>query len=843
MAVPVSLGFMNSLEPLEARIAPASLTFLDVDGDSVTIAVSKGPALVVGTNVTLSSGSASVPGVLQKLTLTDALFGGASVSFAVRKAAGGDGLVNVGFIDATGVDLGAVTVPGDLGRIVGGDLVTTKDPGLGTLKVRSMGALGTLTQGGGGTLVSIITGALGKLEVTRDFIEAQLETTAVTNDDARVGKIVIGGDLVGGALLRSGFIDVEDGCDSITVRGQIIGGAGEESGHIRIGDDIKSVTLGGIVGGRGRDSGRFEMHGPKAAVLIKGSVVGGFGEDSGSLECEGDIGTVIVTGAILGGSGTQSGRLDLDTFKQVTVGSITSVPGDENGQVSGRGGSVFVRGNVVNGGSFNGSNIEGNGDLAAVKIGGDLQGDVGASGRIGVLAIRGNIAGGNIGAGSLGLLKIDGNFGSGDAFDDTMFVGDATKIIIGGSLIGGGNQCGRIISSGKITELIIRGSIVGGDGDSGLVEAAEIGKLTIGGDIKGGAGGGGASGSVTATGAIGAVTIGRSIIGGSGVDSGMISAAGIGPVSIGGDIVGGNGPGSGSIDVLLGIGKMKLTGSLIGGGTTDSGRISAGGGITELSIGGDIRGSGFANTGVVSTIHLGRVTIGGDVIGGRFSAGVARGDSGLITAGDIAAVTIRGSLIAGLDDGTVAATGASGAIIAGTLGPVVIGGSMIGNDINHALIIARGQAVKPGTGDDLAIASLNVKGDVQFAEVLGGFSGFARTPANADASLGPVTVGGDWRASSLVAGAQDAGATGFGIGDKLQAVGNTALIARFVRVTIGGDVLGTAQVINDHFGFVAERIEAMTIGGRKVTLDTGSAVNDIVLLSPTNDIRALEVDP
>ncbi len=827
------------IEPLESRIAPASLTFLDADGDSVTINVSKGPTLVLGTHVTLSSGSATTPAVLQKLTLTDPLFGGASVSFAVRKGAGGDGFVNVGFIDATGGDLGSVTVPGDLGRIVCGDLVTTKDPGLATLKVRSIGALGTLTQVTGGTLVSLITGALGRLEISRDFIEAQLETTGT---DARIGKIAIGGDLVGGALLKSGFIRADDGSDSVTIRGKILGGAGQMSGEVQIGGDVKSVSLGGLVGGGGRNSGRFEMHGPQATVLIKGNVIGGLGEDSGALECEGAIGTVTVTGAILGGVGTQSGRLDLDEFKQVTVGSIASVPGNENGQVSGRAGSIFVRGNVVNGGSFNGQNIEGKGDLASVTIGGDLQGDVGATGRIGTLAIRGNLAGGNIGAGSLGLLKIDGNFGSGDGFSDTMFVGDVAKIVIGGSLIGGGNQCGRIESTGKISELIIRGSVVGGDADSGYVIAAEIGKLTIGGDIKGGSGNG-LSGVIKANGALGPVTIGRSIIGGGGADSGRISATGIGPVTIGGDIVGGSGPGSGLVDSFLGIGKMRVKGSLLGGRGPDSGKITAGGGISELIIDASVRGSGFASTGIISTIHLGRVTIGGDLVGGDFGAGTTRGDSGLITAGDIDSVTIRGNLIAGGDATTNPPTGASGAIIAGTIGPVVIAGSIIGNDTNHALIVARGQQVKPGTGDDLAIAALTVRGDVQFAEVLGGFTGFNKVSANADASIGPVTVGGDWRASSLVAGAQDAGAPGFGLGDRLQSVDNTALIARLVRVTISGDVLGTAQVINDHFGFVSERIEAITIAGRKIPLDPGPVINDNFLLSATGDIRALEVDP
>ena len=831
---------MNSIEPLEARIAPASLIFLDVDGDSVTIKVSKGPALVVGTNVTLSSGDVATPAVLQKLTLTDPTFSGASVTFTVKKAVGGDGLVNVGFLDAGGVDLGAVTVPGDLGRIAAGDVVTANDPGLTSLKVRSMGALGTLTQAGLGTLASTITGAIGRLEVTRDFIEAQLETSDPINSNATIGTLIIGGDLVGGPLLKSGSIVADDGVGSVTIRGKIIGGAGKQSGEVRIGGALGSATLGGIVGGDGERSGRFEYHGAKAKVLIKGGVLGGSGEDSGALECEGATGTVTVTGAIVGGTGVQSGRLDFDSFKQITVGSITGTEQDSSGSVTGDDGSITERGNVVGGGNFNSGNIDGN-NLAAVTIGGNLEGSLAVSGRTAKIDIRGSVAGGDISADSLGVLKVAGNFGSGDAFSDSMFFDTADTILIGGSIIGGGNQSGRITATGRIGELNVRGSIVGGEADSGNVSAAAIGKLTIGHDLKGGGGDG--TGKVEVTGFLESVKIGGSIVGNGGVNSGSVSANVIGTMTVGGDVVGGLGSGSGDVLGLLAIKSIRVGGSLIGGRGPDTGQIHAGTAITALTILGDVRGSGFANTGKISANFLGPIVIGGDLIGGDFAAANGVADSGMIDAGTIDSVTLRGSLVAGFKSGAGAAAGASGAIIAGTLGPLVIGGSILGNDSNAALIIARGQSVKPATGDDLAIASLSVKGDVQFAQVLGGFTGFLKTPANADASIGPVTVGGDWRASSLVAGAQDAGAPGFGIGDRLQSAANTALIARIVKITIGGDVPGTAQVPGDHFGFVAERLESLTIAGRKVTLDPGTVSNDDLLLSPTNDIRALEVDP
>ena len=84
------------------------------------------------------------------------------------------------------------------------------------------------------------------------------------------------------------------------------------------------------------------------------------------------------------------------------------------------------------------------------------------------------------------------------------------------------------------------------------------------------------------------------------------------------------------------------------------------------------------------------------------------------------------------------------------LGTVLIKGSIVGNSNNPAVIAARGQSVPTAT--DLAIGSLTVKGRVEFAQILGGFD-VSNAGVNADAQIGSVTVGGDWIASSLVAGA------------------------------------------------------------------------------------------
>jgi hypothetical protein len=105
----------SSVEPLESRIAPASLTFTDVDGDNVTITTTGAGTLTLGGNVIVSP----LPGAQTQhvtLDLTDAAFQGANVSIVATRdpVKGGDGLVNIGSIDAGGRDLGKVFVDGDL---------------------------------------------------------------------------------------------------------------------------------------------------------------------------------------------------------------------------------------------------------------------------------------------------------------------------------------------------------------------------------------------------------------------------------------------------------------------------------------------------------------------------------------------------------------------------------------------------------------------------------------------------------------------------------------------------------------------------------------------------------
>ena len=102
------------LEPLERRkllsvvISPGgnAATYTDVDGDHVRITVSKGKFVPAD----FTSVPAGVGDEIQEIDLTTGHFNGANLIVQVKKAASGDGQVNIGYINATGHDLGVVKV-------------------------------------------------------------------------------------------------------------------------------------------------------------------------------------------------------------------------------------------------------------------------------------------------------------------------------------------------------------------------------------------------------------------------------------------------------------------------------------------------------------------------------------------------------------------------------------------------------------------------------------------------------------------------------------------------------------------------------------------------------------
>jgi hypothetical protein len=358
-------------------------------------------------------------------------------------------------------------------------------------------------------------------------------------------------------------------------------------------------------------------------------------------------------------------------------------------------------------------------------------------------------------------------------------------------------------------------------------------------------------------GKIGSITIGGSLIGGAKTYSGNIySNVGIGPVKIGGDLQGGSGGSTGEVVTNGRLASLTIGGSVLGGtGSFFSGSVNANQDIGFIKIGGDLQGGTGFKSGLLSGRDIGKIIIGGSIIGGTEngsgtiaatnigalkigkdlhggSIGGTTGTldySGSITASHhLGAIVIRGSIIAGIDDSTVGDLTHNATIKAGDdISSLTVGGSIVGhntpNGVSRVEITARGQAT-PGASGDIAIGKITVGGRVEYAEILGGYN-FSNA-VNADAQIGKLKIGGDWIASSVVAGAI-AGPFGFGLGDaKAAGAGVTDsanLFSKIARITIGGQVIGTPDSISsfDNYGFVAEELGALKVGGNVVALIAG----------------------
>lgn len=388
--------------------------------------------------------------------------------------------------------------------------------------------------------------------------------------------------------------------------------------------------------------------------------------------------------------------------------------------------------------------------------------------------------------------------GFGDGLDaGSLITGNSGPVKIAGDLDG------SFSISGAGSSVTIGGDV------TGLVSAKSLTKVVVGGNLDGVGGFGGISISQT----LGSVKIGKNVLGGPGSYSGSINGGTIGSVTIGGDVVGGDGAGSGVIIASSSLGNVKIGGDIQGGtvGGPDSLRLSGG----------------------VFGTKVGAVTVGGSI----FSVDVASGTGGFI-----------GS--------------------ASTLGAVTVKGDLVGTEATPVRIIAPGLGANlpAGAKTDLAIAKVTVGGRVENADILAGhvirpygevLLDFSIRHTNSNGSIGAVSVGKDWIASNLVAGARNLGANdmeefmpsgnandddvNFGdTHDKLIASpAADALVAKIASVAIKGRVLGS-EAMGDHFGFVAQQIGKFSAAGTKIGLTTGT--DAFISLAPlTGDVKIREI--
>jgi hypothetical protein len=782
---------VSSLEPLEGRIAPATLisattvSYQDLDGDTVTVKFSK--AIFDLTSPTLATaqanaifsftggsgvdGSNSSPQALNLLDLTKAPFksganvaAGVSFTISAETASGSGSTVDVGRINAAGLALGSVRVDGALAEIdCGSNAVAV---GLKSL------TLGSFTSAAGGEK-SVIVGGLGSLKVLGDFSQAHLQ---VINGSSLLGKVT--------AIGKIGSVDI-DGSLVGKVGATIVDGTTYANwGLIDAAAGIGSVKIGsnashGIKGGLGANSGAIVSGTDIGSVTISGSVVGGFGTNSGSIQALGKIGSVkliILQGAEGGGSGVITGG----TLQSATLVHIYGGTGIGSG-------GILTVGNLTSvkvGGTVSGGFIESQANIGAIEIGGTLHAGSGAStGRIS--------AGGSISSLEVGSLVGGSEANSGSVFTGTnpFSAGNIGSVKVAAGLYGGaGANSGSIITSqGNIGSIKVGSDSVGSSGLNGGV--------------------GSFSGAIFAEGTVGKVKITGNLIGSSGADSASLHSFGkLASINVSGNVIGGAGEGSAAIfsHDQIGSGSAGNIGSvtisivfgLSENGGAGAAQIHAEGSLGKARIGALVGGSGAKSGSII--VGDGAISSGSGAIRLNLFDATAAGGAGTIEVhGRLASLAVKGAV----RSATIHVGEDLGAFSAGTL--------------SDTIITAGGQA-EQGRTADVAIGKITISGNVENSQILAGFS-IAGNAVNADAQIGAVKVGGSWSASDLVAGAVDFDDDGFGNADDRKAPGadNAAIVSRIASITIAGVVSGTPDTVSadDHFGFVAQEIGSFKAAG------------------------------
>jgi hypothetical protein len=425
-------------------------TYIDQDGDKVVVKSSKGA--FIETDFSFASGPLGAQ--LRQLNIADDNAGQGFAKSTItitasRVGDAGDGFANIGYIRALGVDLGKVTVDGDLGQIDAGDATTTT-PGLAGLTVHSMGLFGTSTQlPASPDLTSSIIGKLGALTIKTDLNRAQITVTG--GADGSIGNILIGGDVTGGAI---GGITSSGNMGSVTLLGSLYGGTADNAGNISAGGTMGKVTVGGTIhGGSASQTGIVQSTGNMGAVLVKGDVQGGTDDHTGNIySANGAIASVTINGSIIGGFTGNSSLIDSGIVYTTGLGGI---------------GPVKVLGSLIGSDSDFSGSIYTNSTIKSVIINGSIKGGTGDySGAITV--------GGNLGNVTIGV-DARGSTGDWSGSVHTFQGGNIAGVTIKGSLIGDGNTLTGILSSRLLGAVKILGGV--------SAEVAEGVRISAGGAV------------------------------------------------------------------------------------------------------------------------------------------------------------------------------------------------------------------------------------------------------------------------------------------------------------------------------------------------------------------------
>jgi len=395
-----SSGARAAVEPLEARIAPASLasatqvTFLDSNGDIATVTISKPLFTAANINKVFTFDTGSVDGTLSTRQLLETIdidiLGYAATGLNISITAANP--VDVGYINASGLHLGTVNVVGDLGRIHAGNFVYAT-PAIQSLTVDSLGAQG-------GNIASLISGYVPSITVNGDIDQASIGLGG--GAFGHIGSLTVTGSVYGGPADFSGSIRTQGGIGSVQVDGSIFGGGGASSGVIGTAGPIGSVVVeGSVVGGGGTFSGAILATGAIGKVRINGDITGGTGVDSGQIGTASTLGPVIVESSVQGGGGQLSGViLSSGGIKSVSIANgLVGGGGASSGQIGTGGniGSVTIGSvglpipavgplpldgtfqGIENGVGVGSGTVLAHGTIGSVTIGGDINGSFSAT--------------------------------------------------------------------------------------------------------------------------------------------------------------------------------------------------------------------------------------------------------------------------------------------------------------------------------------------------------------------------------------------------------------------------------------------------------------------------------
>lgn len=771
-----------------------SATFTDVDGDRVTVRTTRGQFAADGSDFVLASRT-DARSQLQTLKLGPS-FAGANVTISAKPGpGGGNGFVNVGFLDAAGVDLGTVKISGDLGRVLagtpGGD---AKVPALKSLSVQSIGLLGATTQEAGGSITSTLQGGLPKVTIFGDLRGSLFVVGAV---GAKIGTAFIGGSFTAGS--GNQFISADGDIGSLTIGGDIRSAA-PDSAVISSGGLIGALTVGGSI--RGASAAPMgitafgQINAPAAGmdfaikkIAVRGTVESTFilaGFSQAQTNADASIGSITVGGDWIASRitvGTNSGQ-------DFAVGTDDDAKFTTNAVQEARDHPTLFS------------------TIGSLVIQGQALGTVGISDMNGIVAER--IGKARIGTRTLAFANDDspeGFFAAPTGPGSTGLNSDFTIREIGSTTSNLALAIDLQISADGRTA-----TFTDVDGDLVTIKTSAGAFVPADFTIVAGPTGGGQLQKIDLsdngpdfTGADLTVTALPGPLGGNGfVNVGEIKAGNtpLGKVSVDGDLV------SISISVVgtEPAAKSLTVHSLNALGLTPNG-FNFFGGLGKLTVTTDIRRTVLFVDG-----RLGPVVVGGSLLG----------DSSLFASAEFASLKLGGSVLG-------AEIGSRGAI-----GSLLIGGDLIG-DGSGPTIAAFGQFVAPAKGRDLAIKSLIVKGNVENALVNAATNPFAST---ADASIGVIAVSRSWLASSVQAGVVAGTDTFLGTSDDLKvfqpnARDNAVIVSQIASITIKGQAFGSAAS-GDSFGIVAEQIGKALVGKVKLPFQKGPGTpNDAFFIAPT----------